>query len=114
MITYLVCDQDGFIGITESEITAHFVANPTHTSHIGIEGDLGSPTPYPGGSSTISQVTTDPVSPTAGTTWVLATDQGAIGTPIGLLLSLTHANSLFVYQLSYRTAQGTTIRTNLS
>jgi len=70
--------------------------------------------PVTSGSSAIPEVYIDPVSPTAGQTWVLATDRGAIGTPIGLLLSLTHAANVFGYQLSYRTLEGTTIRMVLS
>jgi hypothetical protein len=62
---------------------------------------------------TIPELYTDPIAPTAGSAWVLATDIGAIGTPIGLLLSLTHAVSTFSYQFSYRTNEGTTIRTGL-
>jgi len=64
--------------------------------------------------NTIPEVYIDPVSPIAGQTWVLATDRGAIGTPSGLLLSLTHGSSVFGYQFSYRTTEGTTIRTVLS
>jgi hypothetical protein len=67
-----------------------------------------------GGSVSIPELYTDPVSPTPQSAWVLATDQGALGTPIGLLLSLTHAVSIFTYQLSYRTLEGTTIRSPLS
>lgn len=63
-----------------------------------------------GGSPSIPELYSDPVSPTAQSAWVLATDSGAIGTPIGLLLSLTHAASVFSYQLSYRTLEGTTAR----
>lgn len=62
----------------------------------------------------IPEVYTDPLTPLAGSVWVLALDQGTGGSPLGLLLSLTHAVSIFTYQLSYRTTEGTTIRTVLS
>ena len=57
----------------------------------------------------IPEYTTDPVSPVAGTTWVLYSVY--IGSPIGLLLSLTH--TAYQYQLSYQTAEGAIIRTLL-
>lgn len=116
MITYAVCDQDGFVSLSVEGDIAHYAANPTHTSHIGVGGDSSSPIPYSTGSSTIPEVTSDPVSPTAGQTWVLHT--GGIttsGTPLGLLLSLTHdVTSANVYQLSYRTTENTTIRVGMS
>lgn len=65
-----------------------------------------------GGSSSnvIPEVTTDPISPPAGTPWVLHTVR--IGSPIGLLLALTYTADL--YQFSYRTLEGTTVRTALA
>lgn len=66
------------------------------------------------GTTLIPEFTSDPVSPVAGQVWVLATSLGAVGTPIGLLMALTHATSLFSYQLSYRTTENTTIRTVLA
>lgn len=63
-----------------------------------------------GGSSGIPEYLTDPISPSAGTMWVLRTD--LIGKPIGLLMALTYTND--IYQLSYRTTEGTTVRTVLN
>lgn len=65
-----------------------------------------------GGSSSniIPEVTVDPVSLPAGTPWVLRT--GRAGSPIGLLLALTYTTDL--YQFSYRTLEGTTVRTTLA
>lgn len=70
---------------------------------------------YTGGStaasgSMIPQYLVDPVSPAIGDAWVLRTQR--IGIPIGMLLSLTYATDL--YQLSYRTAEGITVRTILA
>ena len=67
-----------------------------------------------GGSGTIPEYYTDPVSPTPGQTWVLATLKMAAGSPIGLLLSLTYSISVYTYQLSYYTSEGTIIRTPLN
>lgn len=114
MITYAVCDQDGFVSLSVEGDIAHYAANPTHTSHIGVGGDSSTPIPYSGGSGTIPEVLIDPSSPTPGQVWVLATQISQSGTPIGLLLSLTYSNNLFSYQLSYRTSENTTVRTVLS
>lgn len=114
MILEIVCDNDGFISTDTQAITDHFTNNPTHVSSYRAIGDSAAPTPYTAGSGTIPEVTTDPVSPTAGQVWVLAADLGAVGTPIGLLLSLTYAVSNFDYKLSYRTSEGTTVRAVLN
>jgi len=61
---------------------------------------------------------TDPVSPTNEDAWVLHTspDTGAIGEPIGLLLSLTRAevSGDHTYQFSYFTNQNTIKRVLIS
>lgn len=66
-----------------------------------------------GGSSgplQIPEYISDPISPSSQDVWVLRTP--LIGTPIGLLLALTYTTDQ--YQLSYRTLENTTVRTNLS
>lgn len=65
------------------------------------------------GASTITQLTTDPVTPTANQTWVLA-QIAAVGSPVGLLLSLTQATVVYTYALRYRTLEGTIIGTPLT
>ena len=67
-----------------------------------------------GGGGTLPEYYTDPVSPAAGDTWILATIATAGGSPMGMLLSITYAANTYTYQLSYRTTEGTTIRTTLS
>ena len=62
-----------------------------------------------GGAATISQLTTDPVTPTAQSSWVLATQVAAVGSPLGLLLSLTQATNVYTYALRYRTLEGVTV-----
>lgn len=69
----------------------------------------------------IPQYSSDPDSPTAEKAWVLATiGSGASteGMPMGLLLSLTYAETVAggatTYQLSYRTKEGNTLRTSLT
>lgn len=116
MKTYLVCDQDGYISYTEEGDDSHFLINPTHTSHIGVCGDSGAPIPYTsGGSSTIPEVTTDPVSPTINQAWVL--DIGSVGVAgqamgvLGLTYSRTEVDQ---YQLSIKMANGDIKRTNLN
>ena len=69
--------------------------------------------------ATIPEYNTDPVSPSAEDAWVFRTGSGAdgtVGVPRGLLLALTYsgAASSATYELSYRTAAATTIRTTLS
>lgn len=73
----------------------------------------------PGGK--IKQYNTDPTSPKAETAWVLKTSGAAVstsGSPIGLLLVLTYANTQAgtadTYQLSYRTKEATTKRITIS
>lgn len=71
-----------------------------------------------GGSATIQELTSDPVSPSAEEAWVLRTTTGAIddGVPIGMLLALTYTGNSgsSTYQLSYYTTEGTTIRVALT
>jgi hypothetical protein len=61
-------------------------------------------------SFSIPEVDIDPISPNPGDTWVLHDSKK--GSPIGLLLSLTHSDDS--YELSYRTTEGTTIRVRLT
>jgi hypothetical protein len=61
-------------------------------------------------SATIPELSADPVSPVVNSTWVL---RKSFGTPIGLLLALTHGLPPS-YFLSYRTAGGNTVRVLLS
>jgi len=63
-----------------------------------------------GGSFSIPELTSDPVSPCPGETWVLKAS--VAGTPIGLLLALTYGST--TYLLSYRTTENTTVRVQLS
>lgn len=71
-----------------------------------------------GGGTTISQVSTDPVSPAAEDAWVLKTTAGAItdGVPIGLMLALTYQGNTgsSTYQFSFRTLESTTIRVSMT
>ena len=63
-----------------------------------------------GGSSTIPELYTDPVSPTPQQVWVRATPIVSGGTPIGLLLALTHSDITgYTYELAYRTLEDTTV-----
>lgn len=65
--------------------------------------------------TTIPEFIVDPVSPSPEDTWVLHSGFAPIGSPIGLLLSLTHANlATGNYKLSYRTTEGTTVRVPLT
>jgi hypothetical protein len=65
--------------------------------------------------ATIPELTSDPVSPTPEEAWVLHEAPAAIGSPIGLLLSLTHATSIGgSYQFSYYTTEGTIKRVTLT
>lgn len=66
------------------------------------------------GSVSIPQVTTDPASPITGAAWVLHTPSNIGGAPIGLLLALTQTVGNGTYQLSYKTSQGTVVRTPLT
>lgn len=67
-----------------------------------------------GSGATIPELATDPVSPVPESAWVLRTTISSPGTPIGLLLALTQSIAVYTYQFSYRTLEGTTIRTVLS
>jgi hypothetical protein len=87
--------------------------NPT-TSKLDLVGSGGS------GSSSIKELTSDPVSPSFEQAWVLRNGTGGgipDGTPIGMLLALTYtgnSGSPFTYQFSYYTKEGTTIRVDLN
>ena len=67
-----------------------------------------------GSSSSITQLSADPASPTAQQAWVLATSTSTGGTPMGLLLSITKPSSVYSYALKYRTLEGTTVATPLT
>lgn len=67
-----------------------------------------------GGSASIQQLTSDPVSPTAESAWVLATQVATVGSPMGLLLALTNSANRFTYQFRYRTIEGTTVGASLT
>lgn len=114
MIYYCVCDQDGFMTNDVDLATSHFQTNPTHTSHMGVGGDSSTPVPYSTGSSTISQVTTDPVNPTTGQMWVLASGTvGSAGQAMGVL-GLTYSRTeVNIYQLSFKTTNGDIKRVRL-
>lgn len=64
------------------------------------------------GAATISQLSSDPASPTSEQAWVLRTGTGG-GTPLGLTLVFTTPGN-FSYQFSYRTQEGTTVRVGLT
>lgn len=67
------------------------------------------------GGGGIPEYSSDPASPVAGDTWVLSGGASVIGSPIGMLLTLTTAVSVPTsYQLSYKTASGRIIRTSLT
>lgn len=61
------------------------------------------------GGGSIPQVSVDPVSPTAESSWIRATAITQPGSPIGLLLGLTQAVSNYTYEFRYRTQQGITV-----
>jgi len=56
----------------------------------------------------IPEVTSDPITPTINSTWVLSIPVGA---PVGLLLTITNPKSS--YLLSFKTASGIIVRTEL-
>lgn len=116
MILEIVCDNDGFVSSDTVAITNHFTSNPTHISSYRAVGDLATPAGYgTGGSSTIPQVTTDPVSPTAGQIWVLATGTVGTGGQAMGVLGLTYSRSeVRRYDLSYKASNGSIIRMRLS
>jgi hypothetical protein len=67
------------------------------------------------GSVNIPEVNIDPLTPNAGDTWVLHLGTAIGGSPIGLLLALTQSDDrVGGYDLSYRTSEGTTVRTPLT
>lgn len=66
-----------------------------------------------GGSGSIPEVVSDPVSPATNESWVLRTDFFG-GSPIGLLLSLTTAAMPSTYKLSYKTISGAVVRVSLA
>lgn len=66
-----------------------------------------------GNGSNIPELTVDPVSPIAESAWVLKTSNVVSGQPMGLLLALTYSVNTLTYLLSYRTLEGTTVRTSL-
>lgn len=65
--------------------------------------------------SNIPQLNSDPSTPFIEDAWVLrtGTPNASTGSPMGLLLSLTYPET-YSYQLSYRTKEATTVRTNLT
>jgi len=64
--------------------------------------------------SIIPQYTTDPVSPVSESAWILKSEV-MVGTPIGLLLSLTQEiDGGDSYQFSYKTLEGPIVRTSLT
>ena len=71
-----------------------------------------------GTSGVIPQLDADPGDPFEESAWVLKSGGGSIpdGTPIGMLLGLTYTDvtPINTYQLSYKTKEGTIIRTTLS
>ena len=66
------------------------------------------------GSVSIPQLTSDPVAPTAQSSWVLATPKSQAGSPIGLLLAITSPVTTYTYALRFRTLEGTTVGTPLT
>ncbi len=70
-----------------------------------------------GGTGVVSipQYDTDPVSPADEDVWVRHTGPLAAGSPIGLLLALTHATAVpDKYYLSYKTIGGPIKRTEIT
>lgn len=68
-----------------------------------------------GGSVSIPEITTDPVSPAAQSAWILYTPTTGGGTPIGLLLSLTYPGTgSSSYKFSYKTIEGPIVRVTLT
>lgn len=64
---------------------------------------------------TIPELTADPVSPTPEEAWVLHSGSAPVGSPIGLLLTLTYATPTDGnYQFSYYTLEGTIKRVPLT
>lgn len=63
----------------------------------------------------LPEYTSDPSS-SSGDVWVLRSDAGGTeGIPLGMLLAITQTvGATSSYQLSYKTSEGTTVRTTLS
>lgn len=116
MIYYCVCDQDGFYTNDPDLALTHFTSNPTHTSHFGAGGDSCDPIPYTGGgSSTIPEVSSDPISPTAGQIWLLANGKVGTGGQAMGVLGLTYSQAeVASYDLSIYTQEGKTIRVRMT
>lgn len=67
------------------------------------------------GGTTIPQYENDPSSPEANDVWVRKSATTTAGMPQGLLLAITYSGGESgSYELSYRTEEGTTVRSNLS
>lgn len=63
----------------------------------------------------IPELVMDPVSPKKGDAWISKVPAASIGSPLGLLLALTHAGgSSIAYEFSYKTIDGVIIRTLLT
>lgn len=62
----------------------------------------------------ILELTADPVTPRPQTAWVVSTVVLTGGSPMGLLLALTNANTTYSYKLKYRTLENTTIAVTMS
>lgn len=109
---YAVCDQDGFSTNDPDLAEAHFLTNPTHTSHLGAGGMTCVPMPYSGGgSSTLLEVETDPVSPVAGQVWLKANGSiGAAGQAMGVMGLTYTKKEVDSYDLSVKTAEGKIVR----
>lgn len=111
---YCVCDIDGFTTNDPDVAEAHFLLWPAHTSHFGVGGIDASPTPYAGGSSTISQVTSDPVAPSTGQFWILAEGSvGGAGHAMGVLGLTYSRNEVAAYKLSVKMVNGDVKRMEL-
>lgn len=63
----------------------------------------------------IPQLDADPSSPNSEDAWVLKTTtvEANTGSPVGLLLAITHPET-YSYQFSYRTIAGNTLRVALT
>jgi hypothetical protein len=124
----MAIDKDYAYEISQSglqiENGCHFTSGADTPTHAAVDGDIYLKTVdatqwyYMSGSwhqrttsggGSLSEVSSDPVSPSAGDTWIL---NQAAGSPIGLLLALTTEASK--YYLSYKTASGAVVRTQLS
>jgi hypothetical protein len=62
-----------------------------------------------GAGGAIPQLLADPLTPSPESAWVRANMTTQAGTPLGLLLGLTVANSTYTYELRYRTQEGITV-----